>query len=201
MGDDDLIDGHGEGGLLTGQIGVVRVGVGEGHIDIEGLAGLVADELLQEIIDVAGDADGDLGAGALGVAALKFHAVYLAHIVDIEGVAVLNGTVGHILLVGVAGHNGIDLLLNILFLYGQGAFIILDAGVLAEGDIVLQVDAVIAAVGGQTETVIDSGIAVALLPGTGGQGYAQHQRHQHGQHFYKLVHFASSKLAAAGWAA
>ena len=161
----------------------------------------MADELLQEIIDVAGDADGDLGAGALGAAALKFHAVYLAHIVDVQGVAVLNGTVGHILLVGVAGHNGIDLLLNILFLYGQGAFIILDAGVLAEGDIVLQVDAVVAAVGGQTETVIDSGIAVALLPGTGGQGHAQHQRHQHGQHFYKLVHFASSKLAAAGWAA
>ena len=40
------------------------------------------------------------------------------------------------------------------------------------------------------------GYTIALLAAAGGQAHAQHQRHQHGQYFYKLIHFASSKLAA-----
>ena len=35
---------------LTGQIGVVLVGIGEGDVHVEGLAGGVADDLGQKII-------------------------------------------------------------------------------------------------------------------------------------------------------
>ena len=196
VGHNDLVDGHGKDGILAGKLGVALIGVGEGHFDIEGLAGLVADELLQEVVNVAGHADGHLGAGAIGAAALKFHTVHLAHIVDVDGIAIRYLAVGNLFLIGVAGHNGIDLLLDVLFLYGHSALVILDAGILAQRHIVLGGNAIKPAVSGQPQAVVYGGVAVALLAAAGGQAYAQHQRHQHGQYFYKLIHFASSKLAA-----
>ena len=78
-----------EGGVLAGQL-LSLVLLGELDVDVELLAGLVADDLLLEA--------GDEGAGAqhqrvvLSLAALESNTVNEALKVDVNGVAVLGST-------------------------------------------------------------------------------------------------------------
>ena len=189
VGYDNLIDGDGKDGIFAGKFGIALVRIGESDFDIEGFAGFVADELLQEVIDVAGDADGDFGAGAIGAAALKLDAIHFADIIDVNGIAIRYFAVGDFLFVGVAGHDGVDLLLDVLLLDGDGAFLISNAGVLAQSDVILGGDALKVSIGGQTQAIVYSGIAIALLVAAGGKTYAEHKCHKDSQHFYKFLHF------------
>ena len=116
----NVVDGNVEDGVLAGTIGVAGVGVGEGDLNIKVLAGHVTDELLKKIVNVVGDADGNVGALTLGTSAVKFDAVYAADVVDVEGVSVLNGTVGDLFVYGVFGKKSIYLLLQILFGSSEG---------------------------------------------------------------------------------
>ena len=184
VGFHNVVDGDGKDGVLAGQVGVILIGIGEGDLDIEGFAGLVADELLQEVINIAGDADGDLSAVAVGAAALEGDTVYLADIIDVEGIAILDGAVSYLVGIGVARHDGIDAGLDILLLDGGHLLGIGEVGVLAQGNVVLGGDALEPAVGGQSQAVIDGGVSVALLAGAGGQPQAEQQRHHGGQNFY-----------------
>ena len=85
----DLMQLDLEGGVLAGQL-LSLVLLGELDVDVELLAGLVADDLLLKA--------GDEGAGAqhqrvvLGLAALESDAVHEALEVDVNGVAVLGST-------------------------------------------------------------------------------------------------------------
>ena len=92
----DVVDGDGEHGVFAVEL-LDAVILGERDVDVEGLAGLVAHELVEEVVYVLGDANGDHGAVALGRAALKLRAVDASHIVDVDGVAIGHGSVGHLL--------------------------------------------------------------------------------------------------------
>ena len=109
----DVVDGDGEGGVLAVEV-VHAVVVGEGDLDVEGLAGLVADELLQEVVDVLCGADGHRGTVAVGAAAVELHAVDLAHVVDVDGVAVGHLLVGDLLGGAVVGHDAVHLGLHVV---------------------------------------------------------------------------------------
>ena len=54
-------------------------------------------ELVEEVIDVLGDANGDHGAVALSRAALKLRTVDAANVVDVDGVAIGHGAVAYLL--------------------------------------------------------------------------------------------------------
>ena len=54
-------------------------------------------QLLEKIVDVVRDADCDVRALTAGASALKLYAVDPADIVDVDGVAVLDRTVGYLL--------------------------------------------------------------------------------------------------------
>ena len=117
----DVVDGGLEHGFLAGQHHGVAVGVGgvvvilrEGDHHVEGLAGLVTDDLGQEIIHISGGTGGYGGAGAIGVAAGELHAVHAAHVVDVHLIAVLNGTVGDLGGGSVLLHEGLTLALQVL---------------------------------------------------------------------------------------
>ena len=76
-----------EDGILAGKLARVVV-VGECHIYVERLTGLVAYELVQEVVYILCHADGDVSPGALCGAAVELLAVDRADIVDVDSVAV-----------------------------------------------------------------------------------------------------------------
>ena len=83
----DVVQGRLKDGLLAVQV-LVAVILGEGDGDVEGLAGIVADDLLLKVVDVGAAAQGQVGAVALGVAPVKGNAVDAAYIVNVDGVTV-----------------------------------------------------------------------------------------------------------------
>ena len=91
----DVVDGDGEHGVFAVEL-IDAVILGERDVDVESFAGLVAHELVEEVVDVLSDANGDHSALALGRAALKLRAVDASHIVDVDGVAIGHGAVGHL---------------------------------------------------------------------------------------------------------
>ena len=106
---------------LTGQIGVVLVGIGEGDVHVEGLAGGVTDDLGQKIINVGVAAGGNQSTAAVGVAAAELLAVHGAHVVDVHHVAIRNGAVGDLVVGGVLVQNGVDL--GVQLVIGDGVLL------------------------------------------------------------------------------
>ena len=143
----DVVQGDREDGLLVAQDHRVAVGVGgvavavrEGDVDIEGLTGLVADDLVFEAVDEAAAAQRQAVA-AVG-AAREGYAVHGARVVDVDGVAVSRGAVGDLPGGGVLAEHRIDLGLDVLLgrldvrLFQRDGRI-----VLRQGDVVQRLDA------------------------------------------------------------
>ena len=107
--------------ILAGQIGVVLVGVGKGDLHVEGLAGGVADDLGQEVVNVGVASGGNQSAVAVGVAAAELLAVHTAHVVNVHHVAVFDGAVLDLVVGGVLIQNGVDL--GVQLIVGDGVLL------------------------------------------------------------------------------
>ena len=157
----DVVEGHGEDGLLAAElhsiaagVGGVAVAVGEGDVDVEGLAGLVADDLVFKAVDESAAAQRQIVV--LGAAAGELHVVHRADIVDVHGVAVGGSAVGDVLSGGILAQQIADLLLH--FLAGGLDVRALDGDgckVFGQGHIVQSTDALPVALLIQTIAVVE----------------------------------------------
>ena len=157
----DVVEGHSEDGFLAAElhsiaagVGGVAVAVGEGDVDVEGLAGLVADDLLFEAVDEGVAAQRQVIV--LCAAASERHTVHRAGVVDVDGVAVGGGAVGDVVGGGIPTQKIVDLLLDLL----AGGFDVraLDSDgrkVLGQGHIVQCPDALPVALFVQTVAVVE----------------------------------------------
>ena len=153
------VQGDREDRLLAAEHQRVAVGIGgvavavrerDGHV--KGLAGLVANDLVLKAVDERAAAQRQAVArvGAAG----KGHAVHGAGVINVDGVAVGRGTVGHVLGGGVLAEQAVDLGLHVL---AGGLYIgTLDRDgsvILRQGDIIQCPDALPVAVFIQTIAV------------------------------------------------
>ena len=155
----DVVQRDGEDRLFVAQdyrialsVGGVAVAVREGDINIEGLAGLVAHDLVFKAVD-EGTAAQRQAVAAVGAAG-KCHAIHGAHIVDVDGVSVGGGTVGDLLRGGVLAEQAVDLGLHVLLRRLDVRLLQRDGSVvLRQGHIIQCADAGPVAVLVQTVTV------------------------------------------------
>ena len=157
----DVVEGHGKDGFLAAElhsiaagISGVAVAVGEGDVDVEGLAGLVADDLVFKAVDESAAAQRQIVV--LGAAAGELHVVHRADVVDVHGVAVGGSAVGDVLGGGILAQQIADLLLH--FLAGGLDVRALDGDgckVFGQGHIVQSADALPVAFLVQTIAVVE----------------------------------------------
>ena len=157
----DVVEGHGKDGFLAAElhsiaagVGGIAVAVGEGDVDVEGLAGLVADDLVFKAVDESAAAQRQIVV--LGAAAGELHVVHRADIVDVHGVAVGGSAVGDVLGGGILAQQIADLLLH--FLAGGLDVRALDGDgckVFGQGHIVQSADALPVALLVQTIAVVE----------------------------------------------
>ena len=157
----DVVEGHGKDGFLAAElhsiaagVGGIAVAVGEGDVDVEGLAGLVADDLVFKAVDESAAAQRQIVV--LGAAAGERHVVHRADIVDVHGVSVGGSAVGDVLGGGILAQQIADLLLH--FLAGGLDVRALDGDgckVFGQGHIVQSADALPVALLVQTIAVVE----------------------------------------------
>ena len=174
----NVVDGGHKHGLFVLQhhgvavlIGGVVVALGEGDHHVHGLAGLVADDLGQEIVDVIGGARGHGGAAAAGASARKLHPVHAAHVVDVHLVAVFHGAVGDFCLFAEGLHQAVLQFLDVLGGGGDLAGGDRNALVFGQGDVIERFHALPEAFVGNAFAVVQRAAARRGLAGrAGGRG-------------------------------
>ena len=163
------------GGLALELLGVVVLG--EGHVHVELVAGVVAHHLVLEPGDELAGAQGQVVV--LGLAAVELLAVHVAVKVDGDQVAVLRGAVLHGDHPGVAVLHPADLLLHVLVGDGDGglgdlnALVALDVGLGLGDDGELAQDALVLADLVDLEVADADDVEAGLLDGVHHQGAVQ----------------------------
>ena len=109
-----IVHGYFENRVLAGKIRIILIRIREGHFYVEGFARFMADKLLQEIINIACNADRYGCAIAVRAAAFKGNAIDTADIIDIDLVAVFDDSVCDCFLVKT--QESIHFCLNRLFI-------------------------------------------------------------------------------------
>ena len=141
----------------------------------------MADDLILEVVNVAVAAQGQVSAVALGIAAVKLHAVDGTNVVDVDSVSVSSGAVSDFLVGGVVGQDVlVDVVADVLVgdlaqvgVDGDVSVVIGQGDVIQSGDI-LQVAVVVVSLGeAEISQVVVSGLVrlCGLLGGGGLSGF------------------------------
>lgn len=126
----------------------------------------MADDLILEVVNVAVAAQGQVSAVALGIAAVKLHAVDGTNVVDVDSVSVSSGAVSDFLVGGVVGQDVlVDVVADVLVgdlaqvgVDGDVSVVIGQGDVIQSGDI-LQVAVVVVSLGeAEISQVVVSGL-------------------------------------------
>ena len=110
----DVVQGRLKDGFLAVQV-LIAVILGEGDRDVKGLAGGMADDLIFKVVNVGAAAQSQVGAAALGVAAVESNAVDAAHVVNVDRIAVRGCAVLDLIRGRKVGqHVGINVIIDVV---------------------------------------------------------------------------------------
>ena len=110
----DVVQGRLKDGFLAVQV-LIAVILGEGDCDVKGLAGGMADDLIFKVVNVGAAAQSQVGAAALGIAAVESNAVDAAHIVNVDRIAVRGCAVLDLIRGRKVGqHVGINVIIDVV---------------------------------------------------------------------------------------